>query len=356
MRYFIRLCFLLYMLCIHTMAMAQNSNVADVEDFCFLIHKVEANYSGFPTKVTDSTRVEYQEMRTRLLTDVIGGSSLNDAIGQYIVWFRDYHLWTSNGAEKKYRKYRTDYSAMEYAPKPVALTVDKRTFLIRFPSCASGMAKFAQEAVDKFRESGCENLIIDIRGNGGGSDGAYGPLLPLVYDHPGGGPFVEFRVSPDNCYLLRQWFGEGELRAELEKSGEEFYNPVAKDYKVNKLELDSVESLPKRVGVIIDGAIASSGEQFLRDARSCSDRMTIYGRDNTLGCLDYSNCNIIPLPNSKISVSVPMSRVIGLPAGAIDYVGIAPEVQIPLPLPGKLTDNIDEWTLWVAKQLRKSKK
>ncbi len=102
------------------------------------------------------------------------------------------------------------------------------------------------------------------------------------------------------------------VRPELEKSGDEFYNRIAKDFNVNCLELDSVEVLPKRVGLIIDGAVASSGEQFVRSALSCSNRMTIYGRDNTLGCLDYSNCNFITLPNSKISVSVPMSRVIGL--------------------------------------------
>ncbi len=341
---------------VHTISMAQKPNVADVEDFCFLIQKVETNYSGFPTKVTDSTRVDYQEMRTRLLTDVVNGGSFNDAVGQYIVWFRDHHIWATNGAEKKFRKRRYDYSSMEYAPKPMAQTLDKKTFLIRFPSCASGMAEFAKEAVAKFRQSGCENLVIDIRGNGGGSDEAYMPLLRLIYDHPGERPFVEHRVSADNCFYLRRWMDAEDVRPELEKSGDKFYNRIAKDFNVACVKFDSVEVLPKRVGLIIDGAVASSGEQFVRDARSCSNRMTIYGRDNTLGCLDYSNCNFITLPNSKISVSVPMSRVIGLPAGAIDYVGFAPEKQIPLPLPAKLTDNVDEWTLWVAKQLRKSNK
>ena len=33
--------------------------------------------------------------------------------------------------------------------------------------------------------------------------------------------------------------------------------------------------------------------------------------------------------------------------------GYKPDVIIPLPYPKKLTDNIDEWVLWVAKDLKR---
>lgn len=33
--------------------------------------------------------------------------------------------------------------------------------------------------------------------------------------------------------------------------------------------------------------------------------------------------------------------------------GIAPDVIIPLPFARKLTDNIDDWVLWVAEDLKK---
>ena len=33
--------------------------------------------------------------------------------------------------------------------------------------------------------------------------------------------------------------------------------------------------------------------------------------------------------------------------------GHKPDVIIPLPYPKQLTDNIDSWVLWVAKQLKK---
>jgi len=37
----------------------------------------------------------------------------------------------------------------------------------------------------------------------------------------------------------------------------------------------------------------------------------------------------------------------------VDPTGIAPDVRIPLPYPKRLTDNIDEWVLWVAKDLKR---
>ena len=87
--------------------------------------------------------------------------------------------------------------------------------------------------------------------------------------------------------------------------------------------------------------------------RACSSRTTVYGRDNTMGCLDYSNCRTVNLPQSGITLSVPMTRTCRLPDRGIDQTGIAPDVRIPLPLPNELTDNVDEWTQWVAADLEK---
>ena len=41
-----------------------------------------------------------------------------------------------------------------------------------------------------------------------------------------------------------------------------------------------------------------------------------------------------------------------LPNQGIDETGIAPDVRITLPLPKKLTDNVDEWILWVASEMK----
>lgn len=108
-----------------------------------------------------------------------------------------------------------------------------------------------------------------------------------------------------------------------------------------------------KAALIIDNGIASSGEQMVREIHATSDRTTIYGRDNTMGCLDYSSLINLEMPNCQIYFSCPMSRIMGLPETGIDATGIAPDVRIDLPLPAKLTDNVDEWVIWVAEQLEK---
>ena len=108
-----------------------------------------------------------------------------------------------------------------------------------------------------------------------------------------------------------------------------------------------------KAALIIDNHVASSGESIVRLVKSCSARTTVYGKDNTIGALDFANLSSIVLPHCQLSLHVPMSRTIGLPENSIDKNGIAPDVRIDLPLPARLTDNIDEWVIWVAEQLEK---
>ena len=115
----------------------------------------------------------------------------------------------------------------------------------------------------------------------------------------------------------------------------------------------SVDKRVRKAALIIDNKVASAGEQMARIIGHASDRTTIYGKDNTKGCLDYSNIALLRFKHSDIYFQVPMSRVCGLPETGIDATGIAPDVRIDLPLPARLTDNIDEWVIWVAEQLEK---
>ena len=125
------------------------------------------------------------------------------------------------------------------------------------------------------------------------------------------------------------------------------------DYSRFNMRLDHVSDAVDKAALIIDNSIASSGEMMVRSIKATSSRTTVYGRDNTLGCLDFSNCYEAEMPNCHIRFTCPMTRTIGLPDTGIDNTGIAPDVRISLPLPARLTDNIDEWTIWVAEQLEK---
>lgn len=249
-----------------------------------------------------------------------------------------------------------------YDPQFTHCRVDGETYLIRFPSCDLNEEQTAwvRTAVRAYLASGCENLILDIRGNGGGSDSAYEPLLRLLYDHEGAEDAMEYRVSDLAVAHVREFAGDTErgrgkiARMERTPAGE-FLTDGPKTYRIH---YDSVSPRPRRAGLLIDGKVGSSGEQLVLEVRASSRRTTVYGQDNTLGCLDFSNCEILYFPQDPTRwMMLPTTRSCRVPEGrGIDSAGIAPDVRIPLPLPEVLTDNVDAWTLWVAEDMKTEKR
>jgi hypothetical protein len=255
---------------------------------------------------------------------------------------------------------------MEYEPAAIACKVTDKTFLIRFPSCSDDVSdtKWIKNSIKQFKKSHCENLVIDIRGNGGG-DARWTPYMVLLYDHENTIPGPEFRNTPQNI----QWYmdydktnkvkhGNGETlkKVSLQHPDSEFIRfPDGKDVKGGNIvrKINKVDKSVKRAAIIIDNTNASNSEAMVEEIKATSYRTTVFGRDHTRGCLDYSSLSYFHFKHHNCYFGVPTSRRIGLPETGIDATGIAPDVRIDLPLPARLTDNIDEWVIWVAEQLEK---
>jgi len=327
-----------------------------LEDYDFAVKYIEDNYSGFSFWVTDSTRSNYEMTKSRLRGEVERGERPGwDAVAACTGWFNDLHLYLSglyNGLNPHsyHQRHMTSYASLmeTYDPKPVAIKVTDKTFLIRFPSCAGNPdMKWIKKSIKQYKKSHCKNLIIDIRGNSGGNDVFWNPYFQLLYDHEAILPGIEFRNTPQNMDYLRKkgWFPHI-LKMAADNPEAEYISPGYGLIKRKKIDRSVVKA-----ALIIDDNVASSGESIVRTVKYCSARTTVYGKDNTIGALDFANLSSVVLPHCQLSLHVPMSRTIDLPENSIDKAGIAPDVRIPLPLPARLTDNIDEWVIWVASQL-----
>lgn len=340
---------------------AQTPAGGAVSDFDFAVDAVERAYAGYPDK-TANRGAEYVALKERLRSGIASGRDTYDAVAEYLGWFDDSHLKTP-GVEAYRAKSLcrdTDYAGRmkRYDPQFTACRVDDATYLIRLPSCDPDEVSphAVQSAVDAFLASGCGNLVVDIRGNRGGNDSTYEPLLRLLYDRPGELDNSEYRVSNLAIAHLKE-FSDGSERslakiARMERTpAGEF---LAGERKTYRIRYDSISPLPRRAALIVDGQVASSAEQLTLELRACSRRTTVYGQDNTLGCLDFSNCEILWFPQDTTRwMMVPVTRSFRVSAGrGIDSAGIAPDVRINLPLPGELTDNVDEWVRWVAEELK----
>ena len=335
----------------------------NLECYEFGIKELEQNYAAFEFKVTDANRAEYEQIKQEYHDSIANGLMYGPVgVAEMCCYMQDFHLgcsyrmW-SNRFPMHWPTYKQDMK--EYDPKPVAQKIDDVTFLLRFPTCMGDddYVKWTWEAVEQYRQSGCTHLIVDIRGNGGGADWQYTPILKILYGQPGKTHGISLRNSPDNRERWRQYDPDSEWIKALQDSAaahaDEPWFQIGDEY--NEIEDKVDPHRPVKAAVIIDRSVGSSGEQLLLDLRAVAPDVKFYGRDNSLGCIDISNVVGVQLPHVPNSIHIPttISRRVILGEGLIDGIGIEPDVRMDLPLPETLTDNIDEWVLWVAEDLKK---
>ena len=325
------------------------------DDLDFTIAEVEYNYVGY-SMLTESELAEYDRMKAAVRDSVdTGVYSDFDGVGHYLAWFQQRHLRTCWDAHNHLWKMRADYAAaFPYDPQAVSCKVDDDTYLIRFPSCSGDPDdKWIKQSVKDYKASGCKFLILDIRGNGGGSDFHYLPYLELLYDTPAVLDGVDFFYTKKNLRRIGKMSLGWMIRLSLfkDKSKERVMWPFVDQ---REIAYSSISQLPVAAALIIDNHVGSSGEAMVLEIRASSKRTTVYGQDNTYGVLDISNCTEVELPYSGHFILIPVTVSHRLPDHGIDKTGIAPDVRMDIPYPTELTDNVDEWVLWVAEDLKKN--
>jgi len=336
----------------------------NLEDYDFCIREIEQNYAGFPFKVTDANRTEYEQLKQEY-RDSIATGAMYGAYGasEICCYIHDYHmgcpfkLW-SNRFPMDWPNYGEQMQV--YAPEPMAQKLNDQTFLLRFPSCNGDdeYVKWVYEAVEQYRLSGCPQLIVDIRGNGGGADYQYKPILDLLYLQPGLTDGTMMRNSKDNRDRIREsvngnefWMGLMD-KCEAQKDSA-FVELFATEQLTQEKGVDAHR--PQKTAVIIDRMVGSSGEQFVLDIRSVAPDIKLYGKENTLGCIDISNVCTTLLPHTPANICIPVtvSQRAVRNRNTVDGIGIEPDVRIDLALPDSLTNNVDSWVLWVEEQMTK---
>ena len=217
--------------------------------------------------------------------------------------------------------------------------VSPQTVWLRIPDFNDDRAKPLKELLAQHQAEidSTPNLIIDLRENGGGSDFVYEPILPLLYTRPIYSIGIELRASPDNMTLRLEMAerlkadapeASAGLAAQAKKMAPHFggyFQPDEKPFSVTKFP--KILPFPQRVAVLIDNA-SSTGEQFLLDARQ-SSKVTLFGRRNSHGVLDFANVVSMKLPSGRYGVAWATSRSLRLPDDPVDPDGIAPDVRIP---------------------------
>jgi hypothetical protein len=195
-------------------------------------------------------------------------------------------------------------------------------------------------------------LILDVRGNGGGSDASYGSLVPYLYTNPVVEVSTALYSTPDNNIRYANALFPGmtasekryyaKLKKRLDAHLGQFVpmSTHGQTYTVRRKRRQLHPALT-RVAVLQNRYCASTTEQFLLLARQ-SKKTTTFG-ENSGGVLDYSNVQYQPLPCYNLRLGWSTSRSFRMARGeGIDNVGLAPTVALD-PAAPDLVEQVRAW-------------
>jgi hypothetical protein len=236
--------------------------------------------------------------------------------------------WQREGTERKNQDFN-------FVPD-TAHSLNNKTFYIKISSFSPSNAAAIDSMLNanKSTINTTPNLIIDIRGNGGGADFVYSPLLPYLYTNPIKGIGVDVLSTNDNITAWEKLLDEEDMPESNKSRIQTVINIMQKNPgKMVNIADDYVDSpftqlpFPKKIIILIDNGCASTTEQFLLAARQ--SKKVILAGQNTSGTLDYSNMravNFSCLPYT-LKYSTTRSRRLNSNNG-IDGIGIKPDIYL----------------------------
>jgi len=192
------------------------------------------------------------------------------------------------------------------------------------------------ETADRYREASC--VIVDLRGNGGGSEAYVIEWIRRLTDRRAGSAFFTCELKSRTTMMGRANYMTYLL--DLYPKAD-FYRREAARF------LDSARSITEplwagpftpqtaripndtTVVIITNGRVASAGEGFVMRARH-AENVVVVG-ENTHGALTFGNVSAHQLPHSKMNVRLPINFGLFPDLVFREEEGLAPDYWVPAP-------------------------
>lgn len=312
---------------------SQQCNCSD--QLAFAIEKTEANYAGFSDKVTEATRQKYNE-HTQLFKSKAAKEKNTESclklVRDWLGFFKDGHLEIRKKTEEAGFASARDASAIN--GRFYFRNLDAETNLIRIASF-NHLYKKVIDSIIKANYSvitSTKYLLIDLRGNGGGSDVSYEELMPFIYTNPIHVVGMDKLSTPDNIAKYETILKDDNYP----QSTREYAKKIIERLKANPgkflagdddtFRLKAILPFPALVGVLVDKKCGSTTEQFLLAAKQ-SKKVVMFG-ENSAGVLDYANMHFLNFPCYEWRLGYATSRSRRLPEQPVDNIGISPDIHL----------------------------
>jgi C-terminal processing protease CtpA/Prc len=209
------------------------------------------------------------------------------------------------------------------------------------------MKAFLQKTLNEIAQKKTKNLIIDVRGNGGGED-AFGRMLYACFAEKDFTYYQSITIAKNSFKLFDYVEGGDQLKmpedfAVKNQSGS---FDVTKKYNSNiGLQQPMLPRFAGNIYILIDGGCFSTTSEFLSQMHANTKAVFIGEESGGNYYTDNSgiNANIV-LPNSKLQVNIPMLKyTISVPEGyAYRNHGIIPKYPVSPTLKDRLESNDPE--------------
>jgi hypothetical protein len=305
-----------------------------VENFEFVKARVESSYPGFVDKINSTTKPSYDSLCNELVTKAKGTNKTTTCysiISKYISFFCDKHLafipvFCNTSTVAPYKKPR---QGAEYFN---LYNVDDSTLLFSIPNFQADNKKIIDSLIktNKNKLLKTPYLIIDLRNNGGGSDGSWQEIIPYIYTNPIkilGNDLLASDETISEYDELYHWDKRyQQQRKQLLDTLKKKTERLTLRYHDSYLKVDSVTPNPKRVAILINENCVSSGEAFLLSAKQ-SMKVILMGQPSS-GVLDYSNVICVQCPSFAFKLVYPTTRAHWLPEYSVDREKIKPDIYL----------------------------
>lgn len=304
------------------------------------VDMVSRIYAGFDDKVTPQTRVQYdqllQTVRNRA-KQADTQAECHAVLKSYTDFFKDSHVFVI---------------WQKYGSRTTADAIKNRTDLVEVKPLNADyvyvkLAVFNQREVDRLDSmlranasliARTPNLIVDVRGNGGGNASTSEEMIKLIYTNPIIYPAWDYRSSAEKISttakevasykdtVANAFFYQRAKRLLQEMQAK----PGALIREGNDLTRTSdadPAANPKRVALLIDKGCGSSTEFFIFESKQ-SKKVTLFGT-NTHGVMDYGSDQNFNICDNTFNLAVPWGRNGWVRQYRIDNIGFAPDITIP---------------------------